>query len=47
VQSFYRPRSHPTGYSVNLRALDGPPLDEFHVEAFDGIHWEDHVEGIR
>ena len=23
IHSFYRPRSHPTGYDVNLRCLDG------------------------
>ncbi len=40
IKSFYVPRSHPDGYSVNWRALDGVddlvPL----VEAYDGRNWE-------
>jgi len=36
IKSFYRPRSHPTGYSINLRCLDeGHGLDVT-VVPFDG-----------
>jgi hypothetical protein len=41
IKSFYVPRSHPDGYSVNLRCL---PEDEFRslrMRRFDGAHWED------
>ena len=43
VKSFYVPRSHPDGYSINYRCLD--PLDFTSVvtSEFDGKHWEDSV----
>ena len=47
VQSFYVPRSHPDGFSVNLRCLDAPAMDEFVIEDFDGAHWEAHIDEIR
>lgn len=46
VQSFYRPRSHPEGYSVNLRCLDSGQED-FLLREFDGANWEASIEGIR
>jgi hypothetical protein len=45
VQSFYRPRSHPEDYSVNLRCLDGGQSD-FVVESFDGRRWEESIDSI-
>lgn len=38
VKSFYRPRSHPDGWSVNARCLDTPV--ELPVRAYDGRNWE-------
>lgn len=35
VKSFYVPRSHPDGFSVNARCLDGVALDTLDVIAFD------------
>ncbi|MFO1507964.1 MAG: GFA family protein [Lysobacterales bacterium] len=35
IKSFYVPRSHPQGYSVNLRCLDGGTLDGHDVDPFD------------
>lgn len=35
IKSFYVPRSHPHGYSVNARCLDDVALDAFRVVAFD------------
>jgi len=35
VKSFYVPRSHPDGYSVNLRCLDQSTLEHVSVEPFD------------
>lgn len=46
VQSFYTPRSHPDGVSVNLNCLDEGHAP-FRIEPFDGRNWEDSVEGIR
>src|SRR5688572_22214683 len=40
IKSFYVPRSHPDGYSVNARCVDGLDLDESIVVPFDGQHWE-------
>ena len=47
VRSFYVPRSHPDGYSINARCLDGAPLDDFTIAPFDGANWEAHVGSIR
>lgn len=47
VQSFYRPRSHPDGYSVNARCLDGGVPAHRRVQPFDGQNWEQSVAGIR
>jgi hypothetical protein len=46
VKSFYVPRSHPDGYSVNLNCLDLP--DDVVVEhaEFDGLNWEQSIEGL-
>jgi hypothetical protein len=40
IKSFYVPRSHPEGFSVNARCLDGGPLGNATVRQFDGVHWE-------
>jgi len=43
VKSFYVPRSHPDGYSVNLRCLDVESLGDVHIEPFDGADWEKNI----
>jgi hypothetical protein len=43
VKSFYVPRSHPDGYSVNARALDPGTVRGQTVVPFDGANWEAHV----
>jgi hypothetical protein len=43
IKSFYVPRSHPDGYSVNARCLDKGTVRALHVQPFDGAHWEQHV----
>ena len=40
IKSFYVPRSHPDGYSVNARCLDGQPLAGARQRGFDGQNWE-------
>jgi hypothetical protein len=40
VKSFYVPRSHPDGYSVNARCLDPATIVSMHVRSFDGQNWE-------
>ena len=36
IKSFYVPRSHPDGYSVNARCIDDLSIDDALVERFDG-----------
>jgi hypothetical protein len=40
VKSFYVPRSHPDGYSVNARCLDEGSVTRMTVKPFDGKNWE-------
>lgn len=40
IKSFYVPRSHPHGYSVNWRALDGVDDVAPRIRFYDGRHWE-------
>lgn len=40
IKSFYIPRSHPDGISVNARCLDPDSIDEMKIDQFDGQHWE-------
>ncbi|HEX7668778.1 MAG TPA: GFA family protein [Polyangiaceae bacterium] len=47
IHSFYVPRSHPDGFSVNARCLDDVNLAWFDVEQFDGQNWEAHVAKTR
>jgi hypothetical protein len=40
VKSFYVPRSHPDGYSVNVRCLDAGTVEELTIVPYDGRNWE-------
>jgi hypothetical protein len=40
VKSFYVPRSHPDGYSVNARCLDEGTIEEMTIRRADGKNWE-------
>ena len=40
VKSFYVPRSHPDGISVNGRCLDPDTISSSTLKPFDGRHWE-------
>jgi hypothetical protein len=40
VKSFYVPRSHPEGYSVNARCLDGGTIEDMTIVRKDGKNWE-------
>lgn len=46
IKSFYVPRSHPDGFSVNVRCLDGVRLEDVEVRPFDGENWEDNVRNL-
>ena len=44
IKSFYVPRSHPEGFSVNARCLDGVALESLAIaREFDGRNWEAHI----
>lgn len=40
VKSFYVPRSHPDGFSVNARCIDPGTLEEMTVRPVNGRDWE-------
>ena len=40
IKSFYVPRSHPDGYSVNVRCLDPSRIERVEVKPFNGREWE-------
>ncbi|BBC02307.1 hypothetical protein BE61_77700 [Bradyrhizobium elkanii USDA 61] len=47
VKPFYRPRSNPTGFSVNIRCLDKRTIENITIEEFDGEHWEEAFRPTR
>jgi hypothetical protein len=40
VKSFYIPRSHPDGVSVNARCLDSGTVASMKIRTIDGRNWE-------
>jgi hypothetical protein len=40
VKSFYVPRSHPDGYSVNVHCIESPPIAQVVTTQIDGRNWE-------
>jgi hypothetical protein len=46
IKSFYVPRSHPDGYSVNFRCLDESEFTSIVTTEFDGQHWELHAADL-
>lgn len=47
VKAFYVPRSHPDGWSVNLRCLDADANLQLRFQEFDGANWEKNIESIE
>jgi hypothetical protein len=47
IKSFYIPRSHPDGYSVNARCLDEGTVSSMQVTPFDGKNWEANVHKLK
>ena len=46
VKSFYFPRSHPDGVSVNYRCLDDAPISTARIAPFDGQNWEESAQSL-
>jgi hypothetical protein len=47
IHAFYRPRSHPNDFDVNVRCLDGDVLAKFQIKPFDGENWEENVHRLN
>ena len=47
IKSFYVPRSHPDGYSVNANCLTPETIKSLNVTPFDGQNWDSHIGEIR
>jgi hypothetical protein len=47
IKSFYVPRSHPDGYSVNARCLDEGTVQRLNVRQIDGRNWEQQYPAGR
>jgi len=47
IKSFYVPRSHPDGYSINARCLDEGTVTGMSVQQIDGKNWEKHYPAGR
>jgi hypothetical protein len=47
VKSFYVPRSHPDGISVNARCLDAGTVEAMSVAPFNGREWEASRAGLQ
>ena len=43
IKSFYRPRSHPHGFSINARCLDAGANVVDHIVPFEGRNWEQAI----
>jgi hypothetical protein len=46
IKSFYVPRSHPDGYSVNVRCLDPATIASVTLGRYDGRHWEESAGSL-
>jgi len=46
IKSFYVPRSHPHGISVNVNCLDRDGIKSVTVTPFDGEDWEKNVHKL-
>jgi hypothetical protein len=45
IKSFYVPRSHPDGYSVNARCLDPGTVTGMRIAAWEGRDWKQQSAG--
>lgn len=43
IKSYYVPRSHPEGLSINVNCLAKATIDSLTVSTFDGSNWEQNV----
>jgi len=46
IKSFYKPRSHPDGLSINVNCLDPATIESVTETPFDGRNWEQNVSEL-
>ena len=46
VKSFYVPRSHPDGFSINVNCLDPATIVSISSSDFDGRNWEQNISDL-
>lgn len=46
VKSFYVPRSHPDGFSVNVNCIDSATISSLETEPFDGANWGENIHKL-
>ena len=46
IKSFYVPRSHPDGLSINVNCLDLSTVESVEETPFDGRNWEQNVSDL-
>ena len=46
VKSFYIPRSHPDGVSVNINCIDPETISSISSTDFDGRNWEQNISDL-
>lgn len=47
IKSFYIPRSHPDGISVNVRCIDEKNIKSISINYFDGKNWEKNIHKLK
>ncbi len=46
IKSYYLPRSHPDGVSVNVNCLEPVTIKAMELTPFDGANWEDAIDDL-
>ena len=46
IKSFYVPRSHPDGVSINVNCLDPQTIESIHEVPFDGRNWGQNISKL-
>lgn len=46
IKSFYLPRSHPDGLSINVNCLDPATVESLNETPFDGRNWEQNISEL-
>lgn len=47
ISSYYIPRSHPNGYSINARCIDDLDLSQVEFIDFQGSEWEKNINNLN